>query len=55
MNTHRPQCPNCGGTLNGDGYTTPVSCEFANTPDGAEPDSGPYYCGFTEEEESPNG
>jgi uncharacterized protein (DUF983 family) len=39
-------CPNCGGTLIGDGYTMVVHCEnvdldLENQP---EPDSSPVYC-----------
>ena len=41
-------CPNCGGAMLGDDYTVPVHCEFADYPDEAEPDSGPYYCDFEE-------
>lgn len=45
-------CPHCGGDMDGDGYTTPVMCEyFEPHPDLCpEPDSGPWYCntdGFT--------
>lgn len=29
----------------GDGYTTPLRCEFTDIPYGVEPDSGPYFCG----------
>ena len=41
------QCPKCGGTMIGDGYTEPRRCE--NLEDDLfdrEPDSGPYYCDF---------
>jgi len=37
-------CPICGSNLEGDGYTSPVCCENVECPEGAEPDSGPYYC-----------
>jgi hypothetical protein len=40
-------CTHCGGTMIGDGYTTPVTCENFD-PDSdigvIEPDSGPWYC-----------
>ena len=38
------QCPNCGGTMQGDGYTIASHCENTEVPEDAEPDSGPYYC-----------
>lgn len=38
------RCPNCGGSIYGNGYTTPFHCENVESPDDAEPDSGPYYC-----------
>lgn len=37
-------CPVCGGRLEGDDYTSPMHCENVTVPDGAEADSGPYYC-----------
>lgn len=39
-------CPVCGGTMVGDGYTTLRHCEFARDEDveGKEPDAGPVYC-----------
>ncbi len=36
-------CKNCGGTMHGDGYTSPVVCEYAEV-DTLEPDAGPVYC-----------
>lgn len=44
------QCPNCGGDMEGDGYTSPITCENTETPDYAEADSGPYFCDFKQEE-----
>ena len=37
-------CPVCGGHMEGDNYNIPVHCENVEVPDGAEADSGPYYC-----------
>lgn len=37
-------CPNCGGTMVGDGFTLARHCERREVPDGAEPDSGPWHC-----------
>lgn len=37
-------CPNCGGALVGDSYTTVIHCEFTD-PEGLEPDANPHYCG----------
>ena len=37
-------CPVCGGTIIGDGYTSPAHCENSELPDYVEADSGPYYC-----------
>ena len=37
-------CPNCGWHMYGDGYTQPLTCEWAVVPIDAEPDSGPWYC-----------
>jgi len=41
-------CKNCGGTMHGDGYTSPVVCEYAEV-DTLEPDAGPVYCTFEEQ------
>ena len=43
----RPVCKDCGGNMNGDGYTSVMRCEFHEGPDDVAPDSGPLYCGFT--------
>lgn len=38
-------CPNCGGSMEGDGYTTPMTCENAeDIEDCREPDAPPRYC-----------
>jgi hypothetical protein len=38
-------CPNCGGTIEGDGYTTALHCEFVEWDDYMyrEPDYGVVY------------
>lgn len=38
-------CRYCGGTVLGDGYTSPIACENVVVPDGACAGSGPYWCG----------
>jgi hypothetical protein len=39
------RCPNCGGTIIGDGYTIIRHCEnIIDLPIDVEPDSGPMYC-----------
>ena len=45
------QCPNCGGVLLGDGYTSTVQCEYATSLeiDFMAPDEGPVYCDVEEE------
>ena len=37
-------CPICGGTMIGDGYTTPIHCENVDLDPWIEPDFGPIYC-----------
>lgn len=37
-------CPVCGGTMIGDGYTTPIHCENVDIDPWIEPDFGPIYC-----------
>ena len=37
-------CPVCGGTMIGDGYTTPIHCENVDLDPWIEPDFGPIYC-----------
>ena len=52
MNSDFP-CPNCGGTMYGDGYTGVVHCENAgidSDPGPYEPDAGPIYCKGTMDE-----
>lgn len=39
-------CPNCGGTMIGDGVTMPIYCENAEAPN-TEPDSAPVFCAKT--------
>ena len=36
-------CPVCGGTMIGDGYTTPIHCENVDLDPWIEPDFGPIY------------
>ena len=40
-------CKDCGGTLIGDGFTTPIRCEYADI-ECVEPDASVQYCGFDE-------
>jgi len=46
----RDTCPNCGETLEGDGYSNgdPVRCPNVLEEDWwySEPDSGPWYCNY---------
>lgn len=37
-------CPVCGGTMIGDGYTTPIHCENVDLDPWIEADFGPIYC-----------
>ena len=37
-------CPICGGTMIGDGYTTPIHCENVELDPWIEADFGPIYC-----------
>lgn len=48
-------CKNCGGTMEGDGYTKVFHCEFADEEDYVycEPDASPVYCIWSEEYENP--
>lgn len=46
------QCPLCGGEMVGDGYTSVLHCEFAESDLTVAPDSTPIYCDFDEEAES---
>ncbi len=39
-------CPNCGGTILGDGYTTALHCEFVIPPLDKEPDAPISLCNF---------
>lgn len=40
----KPSCPVCGGTILGDGYTTPMACENAAVPLDRECDAPVLYC-----------
>jgi hypothetical protein len=41
-------CPYCGGSMEGDGYTRVLHCEFADVPFDAEPDGPPVFCAARE-------
>lgn len=44
------QCPNCGGTLVGDGVSSVIHCEYVDVlGEGYAPDEGPVYCDFGQE------
>lgn len=43
------QCPKCGGSIEGDGYTTVQHCENADPPDWVEPDGDVILCDYKEE------
>ena len=47
-------CPVCSASMMGDGYASTLRCEFAEVPEDAEPDSGPYYCGVSDMEAQEN-
>lgn len=53
MIENRPTCRDCGESLEGDGFKTVIYCPNADDQltDYAEPDAGPFYCGWNEEEE----
>lgn len=34
----------------GDGYTQPLTCENRDSLNDVEPDSGPWYCDYNQEE-----
>lgn len=43
------KCPNCGGQMIGDGYTSTLHCEnIIEPPWDLEPDAEPVYCNQTE-------
>ena len=48
------QCKKCGDDMSGDGYTLPFHCINASEEDWgySEPDSGPHYCNYEEEEDA---
>lgn len=41
-------CIKCGGTMVGDGYSSVISCEYADSEEMvyAAPDEGPFYCNY---------
>lgn len=54
--THPPYpshaCPNCGGTVSGDGYHTVIHCDYAeeeDIDDAEAPDDNPVWCRVTAE------
>lgn len=45
-----PYCKKCNETLEGDGFSSVMHCPNTNEDlDYMEPDSGPVYCDFDEE------
>lgn len=46
-------CPNCGGKIIGDGYTTPLRCEEATADDLTEPDGRVILCELFEDNPFP--
>lgn len=52
MIEYRPTCKDCGENLEGDGYKTVIHCPNADDQltAYAEPDAGPFYCGWNEPE-----
>lgn len=42
------QCPNCGGNMEGDGYSIVFHCENIDCPMDVEPDADPCVCDFDE-------
>lgn len=49
-----PVCKNCGGKIEGDGYTTPLHCEnvFLDLFSGIEPDAKIIYCTDNDSEDT---
>ncbi len=47
-------CPNCGGEIIGDGYTSNMKCENAEDVDFLEPDAEIVLCNFTEDVRCPD-
>ena len=37
-------CPNCGGNMEGDGYTRVFHCESVDAPFDVEADAEPIFC-----------
>jgi hypothetical protein len=45
-------CPHCGGSMFGDGYTTPIHCERLSVLDFlVEPDTKPIFCNPQQEDD----
>lgn len=44
-------CPNCGGTMLGNGYTVVRHCEQVDV-QGIEPDAPPVYCWVVDDAEN---
>lgn len=43
----RPQCPNCGENLEGDGYNYVIHCPYTEEDYYClEPDAAPVYCNY---------
>ena len=43
------KCITCNGDMTGDAYTSALHCEYAEPPEDAEADSGPWYCAYEDE------
>ena len=39
------QCTICGGSIEGDGFSSVRRCEFADVPSDVEPDADVIFCG----------
>lgn len=44
-------CPKCGGKLVGDGFASPIACEFADVPADTECDASPVWCNYSDDED----
>lgn len=50
MTEYRTTCKDCGEYLEGDGYKTVMHCPNLEEISYDEPDAGPVYCGWTEDQ-----
>ena len=44
------RCPNCGGDMTGDGYTSVEHCENVEPDPSLEPDANPVYCNYSDDD-----